>query len=69
MLCANSEATAALLTPSTLLSSVKVALSRKAKAKAPFSVGSEVTMTLLKSRVLLGSARLAASGRSKALSA
>jgi len=48
VLCTNSEGTATPLTPSTLLSSTKAALSPEAKTKAPFGAGSEVTATSLK---------------------
>jgi len=67
-LYANSEATAAPLTSSALLSSAKITLSREAKTKATLGAESEAIITSLKSRALLGSARLATSGRTKALS-
>ena len=44
-LCANNEVIAAPLTPSTLLSSAKAALSRKVKAKAPLGAGSKAITT------------------------
>jgi len=58
---ANSEATAARLTLSSLLSSAKAAFSREVKAKAPLDARSEATTASLKSRALLGSARFASS--------